>query len=136
MRDRNTSFYVMWKKRKKKPRIIQVEKVLKQTTKTECPKYCPPEESIKKLYYVAYDLQFDRGRRLGLRVPIYFMSALLPEDREIILSRLAWIRAWNGLKAKEARLKRRRFYNRSPLQSTINWVKTLERRGGVYDECE
>ena len=115
-------------------RIIQIEKVLKLQAKAEWPKYCPPPESIKKLYFVAYNLQFKRGRRLALRVPIFFIQQLLPSERYEISLQLHKIRCANWTKAKAARLKRRRFYMRAPLKSMTNRLKRIER---VYhDEYE
>ena len=93
-------------------RIIQIEKVLKLTTRTHWPIYLPSAESIKKLFYAAVDLQQKRGRRYGLLFPLSFWSQLTIQERDEARQRLKEIRAANAAEKKRARLKRRRFYAR------------------------
>ena len=116
-------------------RIIQVEKVLVMATRKETPTYCPPPESIKKLFFAAIDLQSKRKRRLARCTPMYFMAALLPEDKKELIQRYTFLIDRNVALKKRMRLKRRRFYNRPKGKWRDDWQRKARRRH-VYDEYE
>ena len=116
-------------------RIIQIEKVLVMATRKETPTYCPLSESIKKLYYAAIDLQSKRKRRLARCTPMYFMTALLPEDIKELMQRYVVLTNQNMALKKRMRLKHRRFYNRPKGKWRNDWQHKARRRH-VYDEYE
>ena len=99
---------------KSRRRIIQVEKLLKLAyIYPEYLRYFPEAESAKALYYAAVDLQFKRGRRLGLPTPIELGLCITTDGWKEMVDRWELLRQKNQERLKHSRLKRRRFLRRA-----------------------
>lgn len=118
-------------------RIIQVEKLLKLAyIRTEYPRYFPGAESVKALYRAAVDLQFRRGRRLGLPTPIEFRGQITFEDWMEMIDRWEPFRQKNQEVLKHSRLKRRRFFRRTKGKFDNKWQQKKLRTRRLRDDWE
>lgn len=118
-------------------RIVQVEKLLKLAyIHTECPRYFPGAESVKALYRAAIDLQFRRGRRLGLPTPIELGLCITTDGWKEMVDRWEQLRQKNQEMLKHSRLKRRRFLRRAKGKWDYKWQRKKLRIRRLRDDWE
>lgn len=125
------------RRKAKKRRIVQIEKALKLAfIYPEYPRYFPGAESTKALYYVAVDLQFKRGRRLGLPTPIELGMCLTTDDWKEMVDRWEQLRQKNQERLKHSRLKRRRFLRLAKGKWDYKWQRKKLRIRRLRDDWE
>ena len=122
---------------KPRRRIIQVEKLLKLAYRyPEYLRYFPEAESAKALYYAAVDLQFKRGRRLGLPTPIELGLCITTDGWKEMVDRWELLRQKNQERLKHSRLKRRRFLRRAKGKWDSKWQQKKLRIRRLRDDWE
>ena len=125
------------RRKAKKRRIVQIEKVLKLAfIYPEYPRYFPGAESTKALYYAAVDLQFKRGRRLGLPTPMELGMCITTDDWKEMVDRWEQLRQKNQEMLKHSRLKRRRFLRRAKGKWDYKWQRKKLRIRRLRDDRE
>ena len=118
-------------------RIVQVEKLLKLAyINPWYPRYFPEAESAKALYYAAVDLQFKRGRRLGLPTPIELGLCITTDGWKEMVARWELLRQKNQERLKHSRLKRRRFLRRAKGKWDSRWQQKKLRIRRLRDDWE
>lgn len=125
------------RRKAKKRRIVQIEKALKLAfIYTEYPRYFPGTESTKALYYASVDLQFKRGRRLGLPIPMELGMRITTDDWKEMVDRWEQLRQKNQEMLKHSRLKRRRFLRRAKGKWDYKWQRKKLRIRRLRDDWE
>ena len=91
---------------------------------------------VSEMYYAAVDLQFKRGRRLGLPTPMELGMCITTDDWKEMVDRWEQLRQKNQERLKHSRLKRRRFLRRAKGKWDYKWQRKKLRIRRRRDDWE